>query len=137
MEARWGIERKKTNRYVCNQWQVGNFLTQKQVKAGGRVLSSLYYAKAVFGCGFGWQPTPLVACWLLAKEKGGKKSQTKGTLSLQRKPSLQLPFPTTHNTFTRCTVPRQATVRLVGGWLPVLIYSEKKIPLTVTVVGLF
>jgi hypothetical protein len=34
MEARWGIERKKTNRYVCNQWQVGNFLTQKQVKAG-------------------------------------------------------------------------------------------------------
>jgi hypothetical protein len=48
---------------------VGHFLTQKQVKVGGRVLSSLYCAKVAFGCGFGWQPTPLVGCLLLAKAK--------------------------------------------------------------------
>jgi hypothetical protein len=32
---------------------VGNFVTQKPVKAGSKVLSSLYYEKAAFGCGFG------------------------------------------------------------------------------------
>jgi hypothetical protein len=43
---------KRTNRYLHNQWQVGNFVTQKQLKAGG-LLSSLCYAKAAFGCDFG------------------------------------------------------------------------------------
>jgi hypothetical protein len=43
------------------------------------VFSNLYYAKAAFGYGFGWQPTPFVGYWLLAKAKAGK-SQTKVTL---------------------------------------------------------
>jgi hypothetical protein len=30
------------NQYVCKEWQVGNFVTQKQVKAGSEVLSNLY-----------------------------------------------------------------------------------------------
>jgi hypothetical protein len=41
------------NRYVCNEWQVGNFVIQKQLKAGGDQLSSLYYAKTAFGFVFG------------------------------------------------------------------------------------
>jgi hypothetical protein len=31
-----------------NQWQVGNFWAQKQVKAGGEVLLDLYYSKSCF-----------------------------------------------------------------------------------------
>jgi hypothetical protein len=35
-------KRKETNRYVCKEWQVGNFVTQKQVKARSDVVSCLY-----------------------------------------------------------------------------------------------
>jgi hypothetical protein len=46
-------KKKETNRYVCNEWQVRNFVTQKQLKAGGDQLSSLYYANTAFGFVFG------------------------------------------------------------------------------------
>jgi hypothetical protein len=39
--------------HPLDRWQVGNFLVQKQLKVGVRVLSSLYYAKTAFGCNFG------------------------------------------------------------------------------------
>jgi hypothetical protein len=60
-------EKKRTG--MCNEWQVGNFETQKQPKAGSKVLSILYCGKAVFDFGF----------WLLVKAKAAK-SPTKGTL---------------------------------------------------------
>jgi len=37
-----GKEKKRSNWYVHNQWLVGNFLAQKQLKAEGEVLSILY-----------------------------------------------------------------------------------------------
>jgi hypothetical protein len=37
------------------------------------VLSNLYYAKAAFGCGFGWQSTPLVELLAFGKSKSRKK----------------------------------------------------------------
>jgi hypothetical protein len=40
---------KETNCYLCNQWQVGSFGTQKQVKAGPPLLLKMNYAKAAFG----------------------------------------------------------------------------------------
>jgi hypothetical protein len=58
---------------------VGNFETQKQLKAGGDLLSSLYYAKTAFGCGFRYSQPLWLCCWLLAKAKAGK-SPTKDTL---------------------------------------------------------
>jgi hypothetical protein len=76
-----GKKRKETNQYECKEWKVGNFLTQKQVKAVSEVLSSLYLAKAAFGCGFERQPSPLVGFWLCQKQKQ-LKAPTKGTLNL-------------------------------------------------------
>jgi hypothetical protein len=35
-----------TNRYLQNQWQVGNFVAQKQLKSKGRPASSLYLETA-------------------------------------------------------------------------------------------
>jgi hypothetical protein len=32
----------------------------------------LYYAKAAFGCGFGWQPTTLVGFWKKQKQEKAK-----------------------------------------------------------------
>jgi hypothetical protein len=46
-------EKGKKRTIMCNQWQVGNFLPPKQLKAGVRVLSCLYYTKTTFSCGFG------------------------------------------------------------------------------------
>jgi hypothetical protein len=43
---------------------MGNYLTQKQSKAGGRVLSSLYYAKTILL--WLWM-TP--CCWQKQKQK--------------------------------------------------------------------
>jgi hypothetical protein len=37
-----GKRNELPKRYVRNEWQVGNFLTPKQVKAGSEVLSSSY-----------------------------------------------------------------------------------------------
>jgi hypothetical protein len=42
MSRWWKRRRKETNRYVCKEWRVGNFVTQKQMKAGSEMLSSLY-----------------------------------------------------------------------------------------------
>jgi hypothetical protein len=40
--SRWWKRRgNETNRYVCKEWQVGNYVTQKQTKAGSEMLSSL------------------------------------------------------------------------------------------------
>jgi hypothetical protein len=37
-----GRKKKRANRFLCNQWQVGNFVTQKQLKAEVKMLSNLY-----------------------------------------------------------------------------------------------
>jgi hypothetical protein len=65
---RWGVARKekegKTNWYVCDKWQVGNFWTQKKMKVRGeavKVLSNSLRAKVVFGCDF------RLGCLLLTK----------------------------------------------------------------------
>jgi hypothetical protein len=65
-------KKKERSEPFCVQSMAGNFVTQKPVKAGSKVLPSLYYGKVAFGCGFGWQPSPLVGFWLLPKAKAAK-----------------------------------------------------------------
>jgi hypothetical protein len=52
---------------MCNEWQVGNFKTQKQPKAGSKVLSILYYGKAAFD--FGGSQPPLVGLLVFGKSQ--------------------------------------------------------------------
>jgi hypothetical protein len=58
-------EKKRTG--MCNEWQVGNFKTQKQPKAGSKVLSILYYGKAAFD--FGGSQPPLVGLLVFGKSQ--------------------------------------------------------------------
>jgi hypothetical protein len=65
----------RTNHFFHNQWQVGNFLPQKPLKAGGEVLLHLYYGESCF-----WAKAPRVFKpfgWLLtfAKAIVGWKAQ--------------------------------------------------------------
>jgi hypothetical protein len=43
------IEERKTKGYVRNQWQIGNYLTQKQLKAGETCFQFCTRSKAAFG----------------------------------------------------------------------------------------
>jgi hypothetical protein len=54
---------------MCNEWQVGNFETQKQPKAGSKVLSILYYAKAAFDFAFCGSQPPLVGLLAFGKSQ--------------------------------------------------------------------
>jgi hypothetical protein len=60
-------EKKRTG--MCNEWQVGNFETQKQPKAGSKVLSILYYAKAAFDFAFCGSQPPLVGLLAFGKSQ--------------------------------------------------------------------
>jgi hypothetical protein len=64
MGAGDGIKIRTKCFLLHKQWQMGNYLTQKQSKAGGRVLSSLYYAKTILL--WLWM-TP--CCWQKQKQK--------------------------------------------------------------------
>jgi hypothetical protein len=69
----WGQQdRKERNVLFHNQWQVGNFLAQKQLKAGGQGAFKL--RKSFFWMWLWMTATPLVGCWPLPKAKVSKGS---------------------------------------------------------------
>jgi hypothetical protein len=51
----------RRNPFFHNQWQVGKFLPQKPLKAGGEVLLHLYYDKSCFWAKASRRLSPLVA----------------------------------------------------------------------------
>jgi hypothetical protein len=71
-------ETEQNNDLFYNQWQVDNFLPKKQLKAGGEVLSVLYYNKSCFAQKQLWLLGPLVGFWLLQKQKQVQKPNQTG-----------------------------------------------------------
>jgi hypothetical protein len=59
---------KRTGTCVMNgRWVI--LWPKSSWKKGGDLLLSLYYVKAAFGCGFGWQSNPLVGLLAFGKSK--------------------------------------------------------------------
>jgi hypothetical protein len=97
---------KETNRYLCNQWQVGNFEIQKHVKAGpppafeNELRKSCFWLWLLMTANtFGWA----VGFW--QKQKQGK-AQPKAPLdflaALPNLTALTLQFPTCLQVCTNC-----------------------------------